>query len=220
MKIFRFYFSPWQWSFLIHFVLVAIILFFSISKREKIPLSFVPLEVYRENEVQQIEKINKRSEVVLKSVNSDQNIGKATRKIFGTSRNSYTDIKNENGVEAKLGNTLGKIVDNEKLQDSDSDQLPTPTESYLVSEMPEVLKEVRPEYPTEAREKGIEGVVVMDILIDKEGVVRKANVVEGEALFQRVALDAILKFIFKPAQVKGQSVAVYIRYTLKFKLDY
>lgn len=171
-------------------------------------------------EVQKIEKIEETPEVVLKSINTSPEVKTATRQVFGASRLSHTDSKGESKIDAKLGNTLAKAVDDEKLKDSDADNLPTPTEAYLVSQMPQVLTEIKPEYPKEAREKQIEGAVVLDILIDTNGVVRDAKIIEGEEIFNDVALLAIKKFKFRPASVQGQTVPVRIRYTLRFKLDY
>jgi outer membrane biosynthesis protein TonB len=60
----------------------------------------------------------------------------------------------------------------------------------------------------------------MDILVDQNGVVRQANVVEGEDIFRMGAIDAMKKFKFKAAEVDGRAVAVKIRYTLRFLLEY
>lgn len=89
----------------------------------------------------------------------------------------------ESAIAVKKGNTLAKEVDQTVLNDSDSDALPSPTEEYLVSDMPQVLSEVKPVYPKEAKEKELEGSVVMDILIDATGRVRQVSVIEGESLF-------------------------------------
>jgi periplasmic protein TonB len=119
-----------------------------------------------------------------------------------------------------LGNTLSKASDSEVLKDSDADSLPSPVEEYLVSEMPSVLSEVRPQYPKEAREKQIEGSVVMDVLIDALGKVREVKIIEGLVVFRSGAVEAMKKFRFKPAVIDGKPVAVRIRYSLKFELEF
>lgn len=180
----------------------------------------MPLEINVPQEVQKIEKIVNVPKIVLKSINNQLNKNVQNREIFGISRHSYTESESSTETNAKIGNTLAKVADNEKLKESDADNLPTPTESYLVSQMPRVLKEVRPEYPKEARDKQIEGAVIMDILIDSFGAVRDVQIVEGPNIFNDTAKEAIKKFIFSPAVVSDQKVAVRIRYTLRFKLDY
>jgi protein TonB len=139
------------------------------------------------------------------------------RAVFGASRRSITS---DEGLTTKAGNTVAKTPDSEKLNSDDDDQLPIPTEEFMVSEMPTLLNEVRVPYPEEARKKRIEGVVIMDILVDAQGRVRQAVLVSGpgEGL-NEAALQAIKSFQFKPARVEQQPVAVRIRYAYRFLLE-
>jgi TonB family protein len=215
--------KPWQLSFLIH---ASLVVSFWIISNFKIPESEmveVPVEISEPppKEVQNLTEVKERPKVVLKSVNEPVPDSAPKREVFGASRNSYTDesLGNE-GVEAKKGNTLTKEVDKALLGDEDADSLPTPTEEYLVSEMPSVLSEVRPLYPKEAREKELEGSVALDVLIDEKGKVRQVSVIEGPLIFRQDAIEAMKKFTFRPAKVDGKAVAVRIRYSLKFQLEY
>ncbi len=181
----------------------------------------IPVVVNEPKEIQNIAEVSEKPKVVLKSVNEPIPDSKPAREVFGASRSSYTDESlGSEGIEAKKGNTLAKEVDKTTLLDSDADSLPTPTEEYLVSEMPRVLSEVRPNYPKEAKERELEGTVVLDVLIDEQGKVRQVSVIEGESVFRNEALVAMKKFLFKPARVEGKTVAVRIRYSLKFLLEY
>ena len=211
--------KPWQVSFLIHGLFVATFLILSNLHFGTPELIEVPIEVTMPQEVQNLTEVKEQPKVVLKSVNEAKPTQGEAREVFGTSRNSLTD---ESGgtVEAKKGNTLAKSADSEILKDSDADSLPTPTEEYLVSEMPSVLSEVRPEYPKEARDQKLTGLVEMDVLIDGAGVVRQVSVIKGENVFLANAVAAMKKFKFRPAQVDGKPVAVRIRYSLEFKLEY
>lgn len=213
---------PWQVSFLFHFLLAAT---FVVVMKIRIPETEfieVPIVIEEPKEVQNLSEVNEKPKVVLKSVNEPVPQSKPTREVFGANRRSYTDetVSDSEAVEAKRGNTLAKAADKEVLQDSDADALPTPTEEYLVSEMPSVLSEVRPVYPKVARDQRLEGAVVMDILIDEAGAVRQVTLVEGPEVFRPGALEAMKKFKFRPAKVDGKSVAVRIRYTLRFELEY
>ena len=180
----------------------------------------VPIEVAAPLEAQSLSQ--EKKSVVLKSVNQPVPTTQPTREVFGANRNSYTDesVGDADAVSAKKGNTLTKASDATTLLDSDADSLPTPTEEYLVSEMPSVKTEIRPVYPEAARVERKEGSVVLDILIDSQGLVRQAQVVEGEQVFRSEALVAIKRFEFRPAKVEGKPVAVRIRYRLNFKLEY
>ena len=212
---------PWQLSFLFHAVFVALAVILTYFRFSPIERYEVPIEIYEPKDMQNLAEVKEAPKVVLKSVNEPVPDSKPVREIFGASRESYTDkTLGKDGVEAKKGNTLAKEVDKTQLLDSDASSLPTPTEEYLVSEMPVPLSEVRPVYPKEARDKQIEGSVAMDVLIDDKGKVRLASVIEGSEIFRASALEAMKKFLFRPAKVDGKPVAVRIRYSIKFKLEF
>lgn len=214
--------NPWSLSFIFHVFFIIIIILITKFDSSDIQITNIPLiEVEVPKEVQNIKKMDDRPKVAIKSVNQPEQTKTPQREIFGISRESYTDENvGREGVEAKRGNTLAKELDETTLSESDATTLPTPTEEYLVSEMPSVLNEVRPVYPREAREYQLEGVVVMDVLIDDRGVVRQVEVVDGENVFRPGAIEAMKKFTFKPAKIEGRPVAVRIRYSLKFLLEY
>ncbi len=212
--------KPLQLSTLIHAAVLAgflVMLNITTTTIERIE---VPIEVAAPLEAQSLSQ--EKKSVVLKSVNQPVPTTQPTREIFGANRNSYTDesVGDADAVSAKKGNTLTKASDATTLLDSDADSLPTPTEDYLVSDMPSVKTEIRPAYPESARLERLEGAVVLDILIDDKGVVRQASVVEGAEVFRAGALQAIKRFVFYPAKVEGKPVSVRIRYTLKFQLEY
>jgi protein TonB len=216
-------FSPWLTSIIIHFFFALLFIqFYFFSSKETLTYE-VPVIIEEPKMIQNLVKIEEKPSVSLKSVNQKmKNENKQVREVFGANRNALTDseVASREAVEFKKGNTLTKQFDEKRLLDSDVDSLPTPVDEYLVSEMPAVLTEVRPDYPPEAKEQRLEGVVVLDILIDERGDVRTAEIVEGVRAFYKVALEAIKKFKFKPARLDGKSVAVKIRYNLRFQLEY
>lgn len=223
----RTFLKPWQASLTVHLGLVLAFVLLTLipsrPERETYEVAIKFPQSEEPEEVQKIQEVKDKPKVVLKSVNHDQSAPakENTREVFGMSRRSHTDNTSESAdVSAKLGNNLAKETDNEKLQDSDADSLPVPTEEYLVSEMPTVINEVKPQYPKEAKEKQIEGAVTMNILIDEEGHVRQTSIVDGPEIFRSTALEAIKKFLFNPAKVDGKAVAVKIRYILRFELEY
>ena len=139
------------------------------------------------------------------------------REVFGISPKA---LSTDQGLEVKAGNTVAKAPDNEKLRPGDLDSLPIPTDEYLVSAMPQLKAEVRVIYPPESRKKGIQGPVVMDLLIDTQGKVREATLVEGpNQELSQAALAAAKGFQFSPAAIKDRPVAVRIRYIYRFVLE-
>jgi TonB family protein len=212
---------PTYLSLFFHLIFILfffLLMKFDFSKREVIE---VPIEIEAPKEAQNLSELKAKPKIVLKSVNGPAPDKLMKREVFGFNRQSYTDESlGQEGIAGKKGNTLAKEVDKTQLNETDVDSLPTPTEDYLVSEMPSVLSEIRPIYPKEAREKEIEGSVVMDVLIDEKGTVRQVTVIDGPEIFRSGAVLAMKKFTFRPARVEGRPVPVRIRYSLKFQLEY
>lgn len=192
----------------------------SFFKVKPIEVYEIPIAYNTPKDIQNLNEVKEKPKVALKSVNEVVPDTRPSREIFGASRDSYTDESvGKEGISAKKGNTLAKEVDKTIILDSDSTALPKPTDEYLVSEMPVLLSEVRPTYPKEAKDKGIEGSLTLDVLIDEKGLVRQVSVIEGLEVFKISALEAMKKFLFRPAVVDGKPVAVRIRYSIKFKLE-
>jgi len=137
--------------------------------------------------------------------------------VFGISPKAITS---ESGEAVKAGNTVAKAPDQEVLKPGDPEALPVPTEEYLVTSMPEMRSEVRVPYPPESKRKGIQGAVVMDLLIDSLGKVREVAVVEGpNQELKDAAMKAAKGFQFTPGQIQKKAVAVRIRYVYRFVLE-
>jgi TonB family protein len=143
------------------------------------------------------------------------------KSVFGLSRKAILSAaKDATAAEVKLGNTVAKAPDNEILDKNDPDQLPIPADEFLVSKLPRLLKNVYVPYPESAKKQGLQGPVVMDLLIDETGLVRQVTLVKGiEESLDSAALAAAKSFQFSPGQVGEKSVAVKIRYTYRFVLE-
>jgi TonB family protein len=61
-----------------------------------------------------------------------------------------------------------------------------------------ILKQVRPEYPREAREAGIEGKVSLRCIIGIDGTVNEIEVTEGKEPFVQSAKTAVAQWKFRP----------------------
>lgn len=77
-----------------------------------------------------------------------------------------------------------------------------------------------PAYPENAREERREWLVVVRSIIDRDGKVELAEVLEGEheefVPAVRAALDT---WRFEPATLRGEPVTVYYNLTFRFRLD-
>jgi protein TonB len=72
------------------------------------------------------------------------------------------------------------------------------------------IVKVAPIYPRRAQSRGIEGYVIVEFTVTKTGAVRDAFVIEAEPenIFDRAAMDAALKFKYKPRVVDGVAMEV------------
>jgi len=120
--------------------------------------------------------------------------------------------------DAPVGNTLaGKPAD--KAVDPSSVK-PSPVPLYELDSQPTVIGEVRIPYPEDARSRGIEGTVVLSVLVDETGRVRTVKVISGPGGgLDQAAARAVERIRFRPALRKGQPVAAQITYRYTFLLD-
>ncbi|AFU99856.2 energy transducer TonB [Simiduia agarivorans] len=72
------------------------------------------------------------------------------------------------------------------------------------------IVKVQPVYPRRALARGIEGYVIVEFVVTKNGSVRDPVVVEAEpeGIFNSAAMKAALKFKYKPRVVDGEPIEV------------
>lgn len=85
---------------------------------------------------------------------------------------------------------------------------------------PRPKRAIKPDYPKGARQRGEQGDVVVEMLVNAEGRVDRATVVTscGFAELDEAAVRAVLAAKFTPAKSGRESVASTARITLTFKL--
>jgi TonB family protein len=76
-----------------------------------------------------------------------------------------------------------------------------------------------PAYPEYAKAEGIEGPVVMEAIISKDGNVDHVRVIEGERHLRSAAEDAVLKWRYRPYMVNGRPVDVATVVRVDFRLN-
>ena len=88
-----------------------------------------------------------------------------------------------------------------------------------VEKQPQIVKRVLPKYPEMAVRAGLEGTVWVKILVDKDGLPKKAVVIKSTAdLFNDAAVAAALGFVFTPAVMNNGPVKVWVSIPFKFTL--
>ncbi|AWL12765.1 hypothetical protein HMF8227_02312 [Saliniradius amylolyticus] len=84
------------------------------------------------------------------------------------------------------------------------------------------IVKVAPVYPRRALQRGIEGYVIVEFTVTKQGTVRDPVVVEAnpEGIFEQAAMDAAVKFKYKPRVVNGEAAAVAgVQNRITFQID-
>ena len=83
---------------------------------------------------------------------------------------------------------------------------------------PERLTGMDPKYTEAARRARIQGVVILEAIIDREGRVGSTRVLKGLPMgLDQEAIDAVNQWTFKPATRGGEPVAVYFTLIVEFK---
>jgi protein TonB len=84
---------------------------------------------------------------------------------------------------------------------------------------PEKVVNVVPAYPPVARAAHVEGIVILEAVIDASGSVTSARVLRGHPTLDQAALDAVQQWKFRPARLNGEPIPVVMTVTVQFKLQ-
>jgi protein TonB len=87
-----------------------------------------------------------------------------------------------------------------------------------VDRAPRLLRVVRPNYPSEAFIKKVEGTVLLEIVIDERGSVVRTRVVRSIPLLDVSAIEAVRQWVFAPALQRGRPVATLALAPVSFRL--
>jgi TonB family protein len=100
-----------------------------------------------------------------------------------------------------------------------------PVDATEVERPPTVLRpftaaELRDVYPEEARREGLEADVRVELLVSEAGAVVDLKVPRRAGNgFDEAARTLARRIAFRPAERNGRAVAVWIPFTIKFRLD-
>lgn len=99
------------------------------------------------------------------------------------------------------------------------DELPRYGDYVYVEELPEAVTKVKPEYPDLARSANVDGTVLVQALVGKDGRVKDAKVVKSIAMLDAAAVNAVRQWVFKPALSNNKPVAVWVAVPVRFTLN-
>ena len=78
---------------------------------------------------------------------------------------------------------------------------------------------MRPAYPPEALAARIQGVVILEAIIDDQGNIANAKVLRSIPLLDSAALTALSQWQFTPTLLNGTPVGVIMTVTVNFTLQ-
>jgi periplasmic protein TonB len=85
---------------------------------------------------------------------------------------------------------------------------------------PRILKRVLPQYPWQARVRGISGRVLLEVLLGPDGAIRHITVLRSVALLDDAAVRAVKQWRFSPARnAQGETVSVIVDIPVVFTLE-
>jgi protein TonB len=83
---------------------------------------------------------------------------------------------------------------------------------------PRPIKITRPQYPQEAFIKKVEGTVLVEILIDSQGRVTRARVLQSIPLLDAAAIQTVYQWVFQPAVKHGRPVPTIAQAPVAFRI--
>lgn len=86
---------------------------------------------------------------------------------------------------------------------------------------PLYVKNSVPRYPRRARKKGLEGTVLLEVLVDETGKVKdlKLQRSSGHAILDKAATASVKKWLFAPGTVNGRPEKMWVKVPIRFELN-
>jgi TonB family protein len=107
----------------------------------------------------------------------------------------------------------GGLRKNEKTTEAPQPQARVPAE--VMEKL--VTHRVDPDYPLEARQAKLQGVIELDVVVGRDGSVVDVRARNGPAVLAQAAMDAMRWWRFEPYRIDGKAVIVQTTVAMEFK---
>lgn len=84
---------------------------------------------------------------------------------------------------------------------------------------PALVKRVEPIYPVVAQLAAIDGIVILDAIVDEHGRVQSVKALRGHPLLVKAAIDAVEQWQYEPLKLNGRATAFQLTVSLWFHFD-
>ena len=82
-----------------------------------------------------------------------------------------------------------------------------------------LVRMVRPQYPPEAKQAGIQGTVLLHVKVATDGTVKEIVVKEGEPKLVEATVEAVRQWEYEPVKLDGKNIEASTDVTVNFKLS-
>jgi protein TonB len=82
-----------------------------------------------------------------------------------------------------------------------------------------LIKKVEPAYPTLARQARIQGTVLLQAEIGKDGAIENLTLISGHPMLVPAAIEAVKRWVYKPYALDGVPVSVETQIQVTFALS-
>ena len=82
-----------------------------------------------------------------------------------------------------------------------------------------LIRKVQPNYPPLAKQARIQGQVVLQAEISKDGTIQNLQLISGHAMLAPAAIEAVKQWRYKPYLLNGEPVAVETQVVVNFSLS-
>jgi periplasmic protein TonB len=95
-----------------------------------------------------------------------------------------------------------------------------PSRPLHISQMSEgsLIRKIQPNYPPLARSARIQGSVVLQAVIGKEGTIENLKVLSGHPMLAQSAIEAVRQWRYRPYILNGEPIEVETQITVNFSL--
>ena len=96
---------------------------------------------------------------------------------------------------------------------------PPPLRLHAGTDPPRKIVDVEPAYPERARTARVQGVVILEVVIDARGRVGAIRVVRSIPMLDEAAVAAVRRWQFAPTLSNGEAVPIVMTVTVSFQLS-
>jgi TonB family protein len=137
----------------------------------------------------------------------------------GSRRSTSPETAGDSLVVYERGRIIFRLKEGEDVASANAksgESLTNPAHGSLGPTPVRLVRRVEPEYPKAAKQQHLQGPVVLEVEVGRDGRVQQLSVVSGSSLLAAAASDAVRHWRFTPLVQNGHAV----RFQTRIKIDY